>query len=122
MHYRKMTENYIFREFICRLTKEETAKLCFKTVRTITGWDEGKPIPPECKRLMRMANGRELSHSEDWKEFKMHHDGLELPTGQLVSAQQVLAGMALLEIQSDLEIRTSTHLLGIARAIAKIKK
>jgi hypothetical protein len=52
----------------------------------------------------------------------MHHDGLELPTGQLVSAQQILAGMALLEIQSDLEIRTSTHLLGIARAIAKIKK
>ncbi|MGF1841503.1 regulator [Vibrio atlanticus] len=122
MHYRKMTENYIFREFICRLTKEETAELCFKTVITITVWDEEKPIPPECKKLMRMANGRELSHSEDWKEFKMHHDGLELPTGQLVSAQQVLAGMALLEIQSDLEIRTSTHLLAIARAIAKIKK
>ncbi|ELP5900588.1 regulator [Vibrio vulnificus] len=89
-----MTENYIFRERICRLTKEETAELCFKTVRTITGW----------------------------KDFKMHNDGLELPTGQLVRAQQVLAGMALLEIQSDLEIRTSTHLLGIARAISRIKK
>lgn len=43
-----------------------------------------------------MANGRELSHSESWEEFKMHHDGLELPT-----AQQILAGMALLEIQSE---------------------
>lgn len=69
-----------------------------------------------------MANGRKLSHSEGWKDFKMHNDGLELPTGQLVRAQQVLAGMALLEIQSDLEIRTSTHLLGIARAISRIKK
>tara|TARA_Y100000588_G_scaffold83247_1_gene87805 strand:+ start:313 stop:681 length:369 start_codon:yes stop_codon:yes gene_type:complete len=122
MHYRKMTENYIFREFICRSTKEETAELCFKTVRKITGWDEGKSIPPECKKLMRVAKGRKLSHSEDWKEFKMHHDGLELPTGLLVSAQKVLAGIVLPEIQSDLEIRTSTYLLRIAREIAKIKK
>lgn len=122
MHYRKMTKNYIFREYECGLTREETANLCFKTVRTVTGWDKGKPIPPECKRLMRMAKGRELSHQGDWKEFKMHHKGLILPTGQIVTAQQVLAGMALLEIQSDLEIRTSTYLLGIARAIANIKK
>ena len=69
-----------------------------------------------------MANGREPSHSGDWKEFKMHHDGLELPTGQLVSVQQVFTGIALLEIQSDLEIRTSMYLLRIARSIARIKK
>ncbi|MFA0000782.1 regulator [Vibrio lentus] len=121
MKYREMSKNYIFRELECQMTKEEVAELCFNSVRTVTGWDNGNPIPPECKRLMRMARGRELSHSEDWKEFKMHHDGLELPTGQLASAQQVLAGMALLEIQSDLEIRTSTHLLKTARAIVKIK-
>lgn len=121
MHYRKMTKNYIFREYECGLTREETADLCFKTVRTVTDWDKGKPIPPECKRLMRMAKGRELSHWKEWKEFKMHYDGLVLPTGQIVTAQQVLAGMALLEIQSDLEIRTSTHLLRIARSIAKLK-
>lgn len=35
--------------------------------------------------------------------------------------QQILAGVALLGIQSELEIKTSTHLLGLARAIAKIK-
>jgi len=122
MHYRKMTENYIFREYKCGLTREETADLCFKTVRTVTGWDEGKPIPPECKRLMRMAKGRELSHSEGWKEFKMHHDGLELPTGQVVMPQQILAGIALLGIQSELEIKTSTHLLKTARALTNIKK
>ena len=48
------------------MTKEEVAELCFKTVRTVTGWDGGKPIPPECKRLMRMAKGRKLSIYEEW--------------------------------------------------------
>ncbi len=28
------------------MTKEEIAELCFKTATTVTGWDEGKPIPP----------------------------------------------------------------------------
>ncbi len=121
MHHRKMTENYIFREYICCISKEETANLCFKTVRTVTGWDDGKPIPPECKRLMRMAKGRELNDSKDWEQFKMHRQGLELPTGQTVTAQQVLAGIALLEIQSEVEIKTSRYLLKTARAIANIK-
>jgi len=119
MKYREMTKNYIFRELECQLTKEQTAELCFKSVRTVTRWDEGKPIPPECKRLMRMANGRELSTSEDWRKFKMLYDRMELPTGQVVTPQQILAGIALLGIQSELEIKTSTHLLKIARAIAK---
>lgn len=122
MHHRKMTENYIFREYICCLTREETANLCFKTVRTVTGWDEGKPIPPECKRLMRMVKGRELSDSEDWQQFKMHKNGLELPTGRTVTAQQIMAGIALLEIQSEDELRTSTYLIKTAREIAKMMK
>lgn len=121
MHHREMTKNYIFREHICCLTKEETANLCFKTVRTVTNWDDGKPIPPECKRLMRMAKGRELNYSEDWKQFRMHKRGLELPTGQTVTPQQILAGIALLEIQSEIEIKTSRHLLKTARALADIK-
>lgn len=118
----EMSKNYIFRELECQMTKEEVAGLCFKSVRTITGWDEGKPIPPECKRLMRMANGRELSHCGSWKEFKMHHDGLELPTGQLVSAKQILAGVALLEIQSELELTTTSKLLKYARATSVIMR
>ncbi|MEZ8651876.1 regulator [Vibrio breoganii] len=117
-----MSKNYIFRELECQMTKEEVAKLCFKSVRTVTGWDEGKPIPPEYKRLMRMAKGRELSISEDWIQFKMLYDRMELPTGQVVRLQQILAGIALLGIQSELEIKTSTHLLGLARAIANIRK
>lgn len=120
--YREMSKKYIFRELECQMTKEEVAELCFKSVRTVTGWDEGNPIPPECKRLMRMAKGRELSISEDWEQFKMLYDRMELPTGQVVRPQQILAGIALLGIQSELEIKTSTHLLGLARAIANIKK
>jgi hypothetical protein len=120
--YREMSKNYIFRELECQMTKEEVAELCFKTVRTVIGWDEEKPIPPECKRLMRMAKGRELSVSDDWEQFKMLYDSMELPTGQVVRPQQILAGIALLGIQSELEIKTSTHLLGLARAIGNIKK
>ena len=122
LKYREMSKNYIFRELECQMTKEEVAELCFKTVRTVTGWDEGNPMPPECKRLMRMAKGRELSVCEEWGQFKMLYDRMELPTGQVVMPQQILAGIALLGIQSELEIKTSTHLLGLARAIANIKK
>ncbi|MDL5029457.1 regulator [Vibrio sp. TMPB1044] len=102
MKYREMSKNYIFRELECQMTKEEVAELCFKSVRTVTGW--------------------ELSISEDWVQFKMLYDRMELPTGQVVRPQQILAGIALLGIQSELEIKTSTHLLGLARAIANIKK
>ncbi|MDN3617016.1 regulator [Vibrio gallaecicus] len=122
MKYREMSKNYIFRKLECQLTKKETADLCFKNVKTITRWDQGQVIPPECKRLMRMTKGRELGVSEEWKQFKVHYDKLELPTGQLVSAQQILVGMALLEIQSELEIHTSTYLLRLARSIAELKK
>ncbi|HDM8238600.1 TPA: regulator [Vibrio campbellii] len=51
----------------------------------------------------------------------MDIDKLELPTGQFVSAQEILAGIALLEIQSELEIATTTKLLRYARAIARLK-
>ncbi|TOF96939.1 phage protein, partial [Vibrio parahaemolyticus] len=95
MKYHEMTKNYIFREFECGLSVEQAAELCLKTVRTVKEWDKGKTIPPECKRLMRMTKGRELSPSEQWEHFKMHYDRLELPTGQLVTAQQILTGIAL---------------------------
>ncbi|MEZ9729396.1 regulator, partial [Vibrio splendidus] len=70
---------------------------------------------------MRMAKGRELSVCEDWQQFKMLHDSMELPTGQVVRPQQILAGITLLGIQSELEIRTSTKLLKLARVIARLK-
>ncbi|MCG6360454.1 regulator [Vibrio fluvialis] len=122
MHYRKMTKNYIFRKFECQLSREETAKLCFKSVRTITGWDSGKDIPPECKRLMKMVKCRELYPSGEWDGFKITKGKLELPTGQLISPQELLTGIALLSIQSETELRTSTKLLKLARAIVRLKR
>ncbi|EKO3517938.1 phage protein [Vibrio fluvialis] len=121
MKYHEMNKNYIFREFECGLTKEQTAELCFKSVRTVTEWDKGKPIPPECKRLMRLTNERELSYLPMWAEFKMVQGKLEIPTGQRVSPQEIIAGIALLSINSELEIKTSTKLLALARSIAKLK-
>ncbi|ENV5903692.1 phage protein [Vibrio parahaemolyticus] len=121
MKYHEMTKNYIFREFECGLSVEQAAELCLKTVRTVKEWDKGKSIPPECKRLMRMTKGRDLSSSEEWQNFKMHHDRLELPTGQLVTAQQVLVGIALLEIQSPIDGKTKAQILKFARCISKLK-
>ncbi|EKO3441253.1 phage protein [Vibrio fluvialis] len=122
MKYHEMTKNYIFREFECGLTREQTAELCFKSVRTVAGWDWGKEIPPECKRLMRWASKRELSHHPEWEAFSMAQNRMVLPTGQMVTAQQILTGIALLEIQSDIELKTCTKLLKIARQLARIKE
>lgn len=121
MKYHEMTKNYCFREFECGLTIEETAKLCLKSVKTIKNWDNGKPIPPECRRLMRMSKGRELSATDSWDGFKMHYDRLELPSGQLITAQEILTGIALLEIQSELELKTMKKILRYVRAISKIR-
>ncbi|EMH3443315.1 phage protein [Vibrio harveyi] len=119
MKYHEMTKNYIFREFECGLTVEEAAELCLKSVRTIKEWDKGKAIPPECRRLMRMNKCRELSSNEEWESFVMRHDRLELPTGQLVTAQQILIGIALLELGSPEDLRNAHRLLKHARALKK---
>lgn len=121
MHYRNMSKNYIFRKFTCELSKEETAKLCFKTVRTVTGWDNGREIPPECRRLMKQAKSRRLSHLAEWEQFKMVSGKLEIPTGQQISPQELITAVALLSIHSDLELKTSAKLLRLARALSKLK-
>ncbi|ELK3677451.1 phage protein [Vibrio fluvialis] len=122
MKYHEMTKNYIFREFECGLTREQTAELCFKSVRTIAEWDNGKSIPPECKRLMRMQKRLELSHLIEWHGFRMNNHKLELPTGQSVTPQEVLLGISLIDIQSELEIITTAKILKYVRSIANIRK
>lgn len=122
MKYHEMTKNFVFREFECKLSEEETAKLCFKSVTVVKGWDKGKEIPRECKRLMRMAKGRELSSCTTWEQFKMHYNRMELQTGQLVTPQEILAGIALLEIEAVNDVKTLSKLLKFARAISKIKE
>ncbi|UJX05035.1 regulator [Vibrio parahaemolyticus] len=121
-NFRKMSKNYVFREFECGLSVEETAKLCFKSVRAVKNWDDGKPIPPECKRLMRMTKGRELATSEAWEHFKMHKDKLELPTGQLVTPQEILTGIALLEIGAEPDMMITTKIMKYVRALSKIRR
>lgn len=120
MKYHEMTKNYCFRELECGLSVQETAKLCFKSVRTVKEWDSGKDIPKECKRLMRKERRLELSYSDEWRGFRMNNQKLELPTGQHVTPQEILAGIGLLQIQSELELKTSTKLLKLARVIAKL--
>ncbi|MCG9727442.1 regulator [Vibrio brasiliensis] len=121
MKYHEMTKNYFFREFECGLSIEETAKLCFKSVRTVKEWDKGKSMPPECKRLMRMSCRLELSACDEWKGFRMVGNKLEMPIGRLVSPQELITGIALLEIQSELEINTTSKLLKYARTLGKLR-
>ncbi|ENY7396941.1 regulator [Vibrio vulnificus] len=102
MKYHEMTKNYIFREVECGLSIEQTAELCLNSVKMVKEWDRRKDIPRECKRLMKTQVRLELSYCEEWKGFKMRNKWLELPTGQLVSPQQILVGIALLEINSEI--------------------
>lgn len=122
MKYHEMTKNYIFREFTCGLSIEKTAELCFKSVRTVKEWDKGKTIPRECRRLMKMHSRLQLSMFEEWTGFEMRGRHLELPTGQLVTPQELLSGICLLEIQSELEIKTTTKLVKYVRALTKLKR
>ena len=85
-----MTKNYCFREFECGLSVEETAALCFKSLRTVKKWDKGKTIPKECKRLVRLSTGCRILETEDWWNFRIHLDKRELPTGQLVSPTEII--------------------------------
>lgn len=121
MKYHEMTKNYIFREFECGLTKEQTAELCFKSVRTVTEWDKGQPIPPECKRLMRIYTCRQLALNEEWSGFHMTKEKLSLPTGNSVTPQQILTGLALLEIDSNNELYLKSKILKYVRSLIKIK-
>lgn len=122
MKYSQMSKNYIFRKFTCGLSVKDTAILCFKNTSDVKKWDSGSKIPDVYKRLMRMSAKQDLSHLDEWEGFKMSHGKLELPTGRLLTPQELLTAVALLEISSELELKTSTKLLKLARQISKIKK
>lgn len=69
---------------------------------------------------MRMMKGREISQSEEWENFRMHYDKLELPTGQLITAQQILTVIGLIEIGATTDLNTATRLYKYARALRNI--
>ncbi|WP_375320547.1 DUF3653 domain-containing protein [Aliivibrio logei] len=121
MKYNEMTENYFFRFYKCGLSIEKTANLCFKNVTEIKKWDLGKPIPPECKRLMRMYTGKKLGVGDNWQGFEIRRNKLVIPTGRELEPQQILTAIALLEIECDTDKRTLTKLMRLVRAISMIK-
>lgn len=70
---------------------------------------------------MRLQGRLILSYSDEWKGFQINNQKLELPTGQAVSPQEILTGIALIDIQSELEIKTTTKSLKYVRAISCLK-
>ncbi len=71
---------------------------------------------------MRIAKRQDLINpAPEWEGFKMNKQRLETPAGQLVTPQEVLAGLALLDIQSPEELQTTAKIVKHVRAIARIK-
>jgi len=120
MKYNNMHKNTFFREIECGLTREEAANLCFKTVKQVTLWDRGAKIPPECRRLMRMYKRRELNHLEEWNGFQMRGRYLIIPNGTGITSGQLLTALSLLEINSELELKTSSKFIRLARSLSKL--
>ncbi|EXJ24675.1 phage family protein [Vibrio parahaemolyticus VPTS-2009] len=52
----------------------------------------------------------------------MHKETLELPTGQLVTPQEILTGIALLEIGAEPDLIITSKLMKYVRAIVNLKK
>lgn len=116
-----LTNNYIFRKFTCGLTKKETAELCFKSVRTVTRWDAGQEIPPECRRLMKMYAGRELGGIGDiWRGWRISREELITPSGWGLSPDRIITGNALLEINAESDSKTKAEILRTARLLRKL--
>lgn len=120
---REMTKHYYFRKFQCGLSKKDTAKLCFKSVRTVTRWDSGQPIPPECRRLMKIHKGIELvSIQNEWEGWMLKQGYLVLEQGIKLTPQQILTGYALLEISSEQDRKTKRKILEIARKLKNLAR
>ena len=84
-------KKYIFSELECGLTVEEVAELCLKSMIKVKKWDN----------------------------FIIRHDRLELPTGQLLTAQQVLIGVALLELGASSDTNIAHQILKYTRILSK---
>ena len=50
----------------------------------------------------------------------MRNDKLELPTSQSVTPHEVITGIALISIGSELELKTNLTLLKLARTLSKL--
>ncbi|MGF1735366.1 hypothetical protein L4D79_08330 [Photobacterium satsumensis] len=116
--HHELSENYIFRFFKCGLSIEQTAELCFKSVRTVTRWDEGKPIPPECRRLMRMYCGLDLDPlSEEWRGWRIQKGLLLTPNDWSLTPTRIITGNALIEIGAEPDRKAISTIIKVARLV-----
>ncbi|MDG3085476.1 DUF3653 domain-containing protein [Vibrio hannami] len=123
MNRTELTKNLVFRKFVCGLSVKDTAKLCLESESEIKKWDEGKTIPPICKRLMRMVKGRELHHSKEWDGFWIEGDTLRLPNGERLTSTQILSGNLILKwdvAKTPCDKKILTTMLRTARNIARL--
>lgn len=118
---RRITDNEIFRFYTCSLTVEMTAKLCFKTPKTVLQWDKGKTIPPICRRLIKMYACCDLSpFDNDWQGWKVSQGKLITPDGWPLTPGRIIMGNALIEIGAADELRFQREVLRTARMIKKL--
>ncbi|MGF1872857.1 DUF3653 domain-containing protein [Photobacterium indicum] len=119
----QITDNFIFRMYLCKLSIKETAELCFKSVRTVTEWDNGKSIPPECRRLMKLYSGRELSSIDDnWRQWRMAKGELITPSGWGLTPDRIITGNALIEIGAEGDREYMSKIIRTARQLKELPK
>lgn len=107
--------------YICGLTVEKTAELCFKSVSTVTKWDRGRTIPPICKRLMKLyANRRLDAVSKEWRGWMFNKGELITPNGWSLTPNQIFMGNALIEIGTDNDRALRAEIMRVARLIKNI--
>nr|WP_267134809.1 DUF3653 domain-containing protein [Vibrio sp. A1-b2] len=69
---------------------------------------------------MRLQTGRAISHQKNWKNFKIAHHRIVTPTGETLTPQQLLLAQALVYGQCEYTVKTTSRLIKLARAVAKI--
>ncbi|MBV7296619.1 DUF3653 domain-containing protein [Enterovibrio paralichthyis] len=119
---RKTSQNYIFRRFECGLSLDEAAKLCFKSVSDIEKWDEGEPIPPECRRLMRMYSGREICGiNDEWDGWRISRGGIITPANEFLDPDRIITGNYLLQLGTREDRAAAHRVLKYSRLIRRNK-
>lgn len=68
-----------------------------------------------------MFNGKELSYLPMWEGFRVSNGKLQVPNGKFIRPQEIITGIAFLEIGVDLENKIKCEVLKYARLISKLK-
>ncbi|HFQ5220714.1 TPA: DUF3653 domain-containing protein, partial [Vibrio vulnificus] len=115
---KRVNNNYIFRKFICGLSKNQAVELCFKSMRTITRWDAGQEIPPECRRLMKLYSCADLEAiNESWRGWQIRQGKLITPNGWSLTPDRIITGNALIEINAENDRQAKAMIMKAARLL-----